>query len=109
MNRDFDTTPKEVTVKTVNTYMKMLIPSFLVVSLTWFFTVRGRLYVCTDAIPIADWFPSHVHSRPEDYYVNEVGDYYIAPKRVVDTLWWISCGLIFVLAGVATQIVSHLR
>jgi len=97
---DFATTPKEVPMKTGKTYVKMLIPSFLAVSLAWFFTVRGRLYVCTDPIPIGDWM-SPVHPL--------AGDYYIAPKWVVDTLWWISCGLIFVLAGIATKVVTHLR
>jgi len=108
MNGDFGTTPKEVTMKTVITYVKMLIPSFLAVSLIWHKTVQGQFYVCTDPIPISDWIPYHVHCRPEEYYVKE-GDYYIAPKRVVDTLWWISCGLIFVLAGIATKVVTHLR
>ena len=85
----------------MKTYVKMLIPSFLVVSLVWFFTVYRRLYVCTDPLLILNWIPPHVHPP--------AGDYYIAPKWVVDTLWWISCGLIFVLAGIATKVVTHLR
>lgn len=102
-------------MKTFITYVTMLIPSFLAVSLAWSFTVSGRLYVCTDPIPVLDWLPEHVHTSKETYYLpldEQYGtdkDHYLAPKWVVDTLWWFSCGLIFVLAGIATKVVTPLR
>ncbi len=61
--------------KVVIKYAWMLLPSFLTVTLVWYNTVRGRLYVCTDPIPVSDWIPNHVHCAPEQYYVRE-GDYY---------------------------------
>jgi hypothetical protein len=94
-------------MKVITTYAGMLIPSFLVVSLAWYKTVRGRLYVCTDPIPVLEYFGAHVHTNKETYYapIDEhyltPKDHYLAPKRVVDTLWWFSFGATFLLAGAA--------
>ncbi len=96
--------------KVVITYAWMLFPSFLIVSLVWYNTVRGRLYVCTDPIPVLEWFPEHVHTDKDTYYIpiyeqnGTPKDHYIAPKWVVDTLWWFSFSSIFVLAGFATYL-----
>lgn len=60
-------------------YFVFLAPVFVLSTQVWHFLVDGKLYFCTDSVPIINFIPPFVHP---DY-----GDYYIAPEPVVYSVW----------------------
>lgn len=72
-------------------YLFLLIPAFFLVCITWFLSVDGKLYRCTDTVPILDFFPPFVHGL-------QFNDYFIAPKSEVYATWHFFIVNIFAVA-----------
>jgi hypothetical protein len=62
----------------------------------WQLLVLGKLYVCTDPVPVLNFIPPFVHHVPDPntnkndgHTFYDTGDYYIYPEYLVYSLWGI--------------------
>lgn len=53
---------------------------FISASVFWYTQIDGKLFYCSDKIPLLDLIPPFVHG-------SQVGDYYIASPVVVYLIW----------------------
>jgi len=60
-------------------YLLFFIPIAIVILSAWYFLVDGRLYYCTDKLPIMDFIPPFIHDG--------VGDYFISSPFLVFSIW----------------------
>ena len=77
-------------IKILPSYVLFLIPSLITGMLIWTIFVDGKLYYCSDKVPILDFIPPFVHG-------SQYGDYYIASSIAVWGIWFLLLGLIIVL------------
>jgi hypothetical protein len=71
-------------------YLALLVPSFLIIAPAWSIIAQGRLYYCSDWMPVIGFFPPFIHG-------SQVGDYFIAPEWVVYLVWVIAVIIILLL------------
>ena len=62
-------------------YLALLVPSVLVSAIAWEFFAVGRLYYCSDSVPLLNFIPPFVHPVPDDHY--------IASPPVVYGIWFL--------------------
>ena len=80
---------KKVT-KTFPIYILFLVPSLIAGLLVWTLFVDGKLYYCSDKVPVLDFIPPFVHGK-------EYGDYWIAAPILVWSIWFLLILLMLVI------------
>ena len=71
-------------------YLLFLIPALIVGMLIWTIFVDGKLYYCSDKVPILDFIPPFVHG-------SQYGDYWIADPKLVWGIWVLLLGLMLII------------
>ncbi len=84
------TTILKKVAKTLPLYVLFLIPSLIVGLLIWTLFIDGKLYYCSDKVPILDFIPPFVHG-------SQYGDYWIADPKIVWAIWILLTGLMLMV------------
>lgn len=69
--------------KATATYLSLLVPSGLFFAILWSWMAPGRLYHCTDPIPLYSFVPPFVHD-----HAGKINDSFIAPSYAVYLTWF---------------------
>lgn len=75
--------------KILPSYVLFIIPSLITGTLIWTIFVDGKLYYCSDKMPILDFIPPFVHVSPYDYW--------IADPKLVWAIWFLLIGLMLII------------
>ena len=77
-------------IEPVSMYAFFLLPCVVVVALIWSIFIDGKLYYCSDSLPIISFIPPFVHSPI-------FGDRYIVDEQIVWTVWYLHIGFMLIL------------
>ena len=94
-------------IKYIGYYLGIALVLFILVALAWSFGIAGKLYYCSDRIPILDFIPPLVHdlskSVPPGGKFIGVNDYYIASPTTVYTVWALHVAVILIIPYFITR------
>src|SRR5258708_34822533 len=85
--------------KRILVYFALLVPSTLIGAAEWEFLAVGRLYYCSDTVPLLDFIPPFVHDVPDDHY--------IASRFTVYAIWFLFAAITIALPAIAIWLSSR--
>jgi hypothetical protein len=88
--------------KIIGMYLGLLVPTFFILSMGWYFFVNGRLYYCSDPLPILAFFPPFIHG-------SKYGDFWMSSKFDVYALWGLFLWSILLIPKLIISIWSRHR
>ena len=76
-------------------YFLFFVPTLIACGLIWTMFIDGKLYHCSDPIPVLDILPPFIHGT-------QYGDYWIADPKLVWSIWFLLLGLMIIIPSILT-------